>query len=296
MEENDYYLVRVNELSGKNQKNVKLVFPSKIADAYEVNGQEKKIGEAGVSGDVINFDLSHYTIRSFAVKLQSADLKNEEEPQQAVELPYNTDVMSYDTNRDDGRFSDGQSLPDELIPDTIESEGIRFAIHNKADGKNNAVCCMGQTIDLPRGNYSKLYVLAAADDDTEGLFTVGNDTITLPVQSWTGRVGEFYNRILSRDENSVVEMESPFSKTDNIAWFASHVHNAYPSHNQAYQYGYLYKYEISIPDGAKTITLPDNKRIKVLALSVGKSNSENVISLQPLYDNFKGNPKFVLRP
>ena len=45
-EESNYYIVRVNELYGKDAKGVSLSFPGKIVDAYEVNGQEKKIGSA----------------------------------------------------------------------------------------------------------------------------------------------------------------------------------------------------------------------------------------------------------
>lgn len=294
MEENDYFLVRVNELAGKDQKHVALTFPSKIADAYEVNGQEKRIGTARVNANSIDFDLSHYTIRSFAVKLEQT--ATDDLAQQEVKLAYDTDVMSYDTNRDDGRFSNGQSIPAELVPDTIASEGVRFIVRNKDDEKDNAVSCAGQTIQLPEGSYTKLYLLAAADHDKEAAFAVGDSRTALHIQSWTGRIGEFYNRILSKDKNSVVAMELPFAKTANIAWFASHVHDAYPSHNEAYQYCYLYKYEISIPQGAKTITLPDDKDIKIVALTVGKPNSENVTPLQPLYDTFKGNPTFTLRP
>ncbi|MDP4240626.1 MAG: glycoside hydrolase family 38 C-terminal domain-containing protein, partial [Bacteroidota bacterium] len=295
MEQGDYYLVRVNELSGKDLKNVKLTFPSNVLDAYEVNGQEKKIGTAAVNNSTLTFDLSHYTIRSYAVKLQTATVAPESLVQAPVELPYNADVISFDDNRDDGNFNDGQSIPAELLPAVIESEDVRFEVNHKTDGENNSVACAGQTITLPQGNYTKLYLLAAANNDTQADFSVGGQTESLRIQKWTGKVGRFYNRILSRDENSVVEMQSPYVKSDNIAWFASHVHNGYPSKNEAYQYCYLYKYELAIPAGAKTLTLPDNKSIKLLGLTVAAPHADNVKPLQPLYDNFKGNPEFKLR-
>jgi alpha-mannosidase len=90
-------------------------------------------------------------------------------------------------------------------------------------------------------------------------------------------------------------MEHPYVKADNIAWFTSHVHDDYPSKNEAYQYCYLFKYEIAIPAGAKTLTLPDNKGIKILSVTVATPNAEIVKPLQPLYDNFKGNSEFKLR-
>lgn len=90
-------------------------------------------------------------------------------------------------------------------------------------------------------------------------------------------------------------MKEPYAKTDNIAWFASHCHNNYPMKNQAYQYSYLYKHVITIPAGAKNITLPNNRGIKILALTVAEPEVEDLKPLQALYDEFEGNPKFELR-
>jgi len=41
--------------------------------------------------------------------------------------------------------------------------------------------------------------------------------------------------------------------------------------------------------------LPDNKRIKVIALTMATPNAGTVTPLQPLYDDFKGNAEFKLR-
>lgn len=294
MEQGDYYLVRVNELSGKDLKNLKITFPSAVVDAYEVNGQEQRLDNANVSKGELLFDLSHYTIRSFAVKLKPiTTLQNM--VQESVTLPYNTDVISFDTNRNDGNLCDEQSIPAELLPATVESEDVRFTIANKADRMNNAVTCAGQKIQLPAGNYTKLYLLAAADDDVTADFVVDGQSTTLSIQNWTGYVGQFYNRILSRDESTVVEMEKPFVKTDNIAWFASHCHNEYPMKNEAYQYSYLYKYEIQIPVGAKNIVLPNESKIKLLGLTIAAPHVDKLQLLQPLYDNFEDNSEFKLR-
>jgi len=293
MENADYYVVRVNELSGKDLQGVKVSFPAAIADAYEVNGQEQRIGNAAISNGQLQFDLSHYTLRSFAVKLKSKASQTAI-AQAQVALPYNADVITHDLNRWDGVFGNGQSIPAELLPESVQSEDIRFTIGSKIDEQNNAVSCAGQTIQLPEGKYNKLYILAAASNDTKADFVIDGQSTTLNIQQWTGYVGQHYNRILSRDRNSVVDMEKPYTKTDNIAWFASHCHNEYPMKNEAYQYCYLYKYEIQIPVGAKSITLPKENNIKVLGMTVA-THAENVKPLQPLYDNLNENPQFTLR-
>ena len=291
MEEGDYYLIRVNELSGKDLKNVVLNASAKIVEAFEVNGQEKKIGDAIISNGALKFDLSHYTIRSFAVKLAPAAVSNTF-AQKSVTLPFDADVMSYDTNRDDGDF---MSLPAELVPETIVSEDVKFVMGSKEDEQNNAVTCRGQEIKLPEGTYNKLYILTAASNDVKADFTIGGKVEKLSIQGFTGFVGQFYNRLMSRDNLSVDVMEKPFSSTDNIAWFANHTHSGYPSKNEAYQYCYLYKFEINVPVGAKSLILPNNDRIKVLAVTAVSTDAETVKPLQKLYDDFKGNPEFKLR-
>jgi len=289
MENGDYYVVRVNELSGKDLTGIKLTMPGKIADAYEINGQEQRIGNAGFSGNCLNFDLSHFTIRSFAVKLAQPSVAAQPGEQVAVALPYNQDVMSFDNNRDDGRFSRSSNIPAELVPDMITSEGIDFKIGSRKDAQNNAVTCQGQEITLPDGNYSTLYLLAAAATrDTLENFVIGTQTCPLKIQRWEGIIGQWYDRQFALDGITVVGMNDPFVKKDNIAWFASHTHQAYPSKNAAYNYCYLYKYSLPIPAGAKKLVLPDNRDIKILAITVAKEK-ENVTPLQPLYDDFQNN-------
>jgi alpha-mannosidase len=45
----------------------------------------------------------------------------------------------------------------------------------------------------------------------------------------------------------------------------------------------LFAYSIDLPAGARTITLPNNDRIRILAMSVAEENPE-VKAAQPLYD------------
>lgn len=290
-EDGNTYVVRVNELSGKDLKNVKIKFPVNVAEAYEVNGQEKQIGKVKTTGKELTFDLSHYTIKSFAVKLIPEN--QEKFKQEFVTLPYNVDVFSFDENRGDA--SDDYSAPAELMPDVLTSENIDFKIGDKADEENNAVRCDGQIISLPAGNYSKLYVLAAAFGDTKGEFSVDGKKTSLMIQNFSGYIGQFYNRILSRDQKTVDDMQEPYVKPANVAWFASHSHSKYPMKNVAYSYTYLFKYEIDIPAGAQSITLPKNQRIRILAMTVARPDEDKAESLQPLYDTFTDHPKFSLR-
>jgi alpha-mannosidase len=287
MEEGGYYLLRVNELLGKDQKGLSISFPGKVIDAYEVNGQEERIGDADFAKGTLNFDISHYTIKSFAVRFESPE-KTIGKPQQVfVELPYNTDVFSKDHNRSDGSFDRSSSYPAELIPANLESESIHFKMGNTEDEQNNAVNCIGQEIQLPQGNYRKLYILASAIGDVQYHISVAGKSYPLNVQNGYGYIGQHYNRILDTDRFHVNSIEKPFSKQDNIAWFASHRHIGYPSKNDAYQYCYIFKYEVDLPEGAKTITLPNNRNIKIFAMTMVNNSFDDNKPLQPLYDDLK---------
>ncbi len=301
-EQNDYLIVRVNELTGNDQTGVSLKFAGKIMDAYEVNGQEQKIGEASITSNILNFDLSHYTIRSFAVKLASVSQVSTE--QSAVELAYDQDVMSFDDNRTDGDMcplydptdhGHVENYPAEMMPSELVSEGVKFKMGSTADLQKNAVTCKGQTIKIPSGNFNKVYILASATDETSGIFTVNGKPVNLTIPKWFGFFGQHYDRQFDLDGHTVLGVKEPFLKHDNIAWFASHYHFGYPSQNIPYTYAYIFKYEINLPQNTGEITLPDNDKIKIFAITAAKNTADDIQILQPLTDDFKENQPFVLR-
>ena len=292
-EESNYYIVRVNELYGKEAKGVSIGLPGKVIDAYEVDGQEKKIGGADFTNGSLNFDMTRFLIRSFAIKFDNP-VKSLSKPVQAeVELPYNEDGISFDTKRSDGNMISGMTIPAELIPEEVVSEDILFKIGSSTDGQNNMLATNGQKINLPTGEYNKLYILAAATEDSRGILKIGNQVNPINFQSWTGYVGQHYNRVLTPNNLGVVSIINAFTKRDNIAWYASHRHT--PDANDAYQYCYLFKYEIALPKGTRSVTLPQNNKIKIFAITVANNKSEDVIPLQPLYDDFKNDKPVQLR-
>jgi hypothetical protein len=231
--------------------------------------------------------MGKFAIRSFAVKFNDSPVHLGTPVQANVELPFNEDGFSFDANRKDGNLINNRTIPAELIPSEVESEDIIFRIGNTADGSKNILASGGQKIKLPAGNFNKLYILAAGTEDTWGDLKAGNKTFKTGFQGWTGFVGQHYGRKLYFNNLKVESIESAFTKRNNIAWFASHLHS--PEANEAYEYSYLYKYEIDIPAGTKTVTLPQNSKIKIVAMTVAVSTKDDVTPLQLLYDDFKEN-------
>src|ERR1035438_8897407 len=73
-----------------------------------------------------------------------------------------------------------------------------------------------------------------------------------------------------------------YIKPADLAWYCSHRHTA-DGLNEPYQYSYLFAYAIDLPAGARTLTLPNNDKVKVLAVSVA-DQGPLVTPAQPLYD------------
>jgi alpha-mannosidase len=73
-----------------------------------------------------------------------------------------------------------------------------------------------------------------------------------------------------------------------LAWYASH-HHTPDGLNEPYQYSYLFAYPIHIARGTTSLTLPENSKIRILAVSVVREEPE-VAPGQPLYDDLKWQP------
>jgi alpha-mannosidase len=76
-----------------------------------------------------------------------------------------------------------------------------------------------------------------------------------------------------------------FIKRAEVAWFASHRHTA-DGANEPYAYSYLFAYPLDVPAGAATLTLPDNDKIRVLAISMAQEGA-TAKPIQPLYDTLE---------
>jgi hypothetical protein len=73
-----------------------------------------------------------------------------------------------------------------------------------------------------------------------------------------------------------------FIKRAPVAWFASHNHG-YDGANEAYAYSYLFAYDVDLPAGAAALVLPNNKRIRILAVTAA-NESPRATPVHPLYD------------
>jgi len=313
-EDSDELIVRIVELDGRTAPDVRLVFAAPVIAAREVNGQELPVGKATVVNGQLVTSLGRFQPRTFAVKLARPALRMTTPQSQPLDLSYDLAVANRDGERMKFGFDgEGFALPAEMLPRELPYAGIVFQLA-PAD-KANAVVARGQQISVPAG-VRRLYVLASsATGDQDVTFRAGSESVNVAIQNWSGFVGQWDNRewkpretrlepralppgippdiatVLQRSGTrsdpygEVAAITPGFIKRAPIAWFASHRHTAAGT-NEAYAYSYLFAYTIDLPANVRTLTLPNNEQVRILAIT-GSNERFAVRPAHPLYDTLE---------
>jgi alpha-mannosidase len=316
----DEVIVRFVEMDGRPAGNVQISFATSIIAAREVNGQEQPVGPATIKAGNLVTSFAAYQPRTFALKLSPPKIKTASPQSQSVTLDYDLSVASrlgrpadgsFDWNLNNQGASQGKALPAEMLPREITFAGVGFNLAPTGNAKPNAVVSRGQTITLPSGKYNRVYLLAAASNgDQKATFGVGNKSVELTIQEWTGLIGQWDNRIWKTTEEVIqprpgapappvgtpvrtrtnpygemLGLRPGFIKRADIAWFSSQ-RRAADGSAEPYAYSYLFAYAFDLPAGARTLTLPHNDRIRILAVTVA-DEPWVVTPAQPLYDTLE---------
>jgi alpha-mannosidase len=287
-EETDELVVRMVELNGAPQADVRLSFAAPVLAAREINGQEQPLGPAIVSNGQLQTSFTAYQPRTFALKLAPAKSKLTETASTPVTLQYDTAAV-------DGK---GNAYPSEMLPSSVVFDNVSFQL---AAADKNAVTANGQTLQLPAGKYNRVYLLASAiNGDQKADLSLGDKTVALNIEEWGGFIGQWDDRQwLAKDVDMPARGRRPagkrhddyaemtgilpgYIKPADVAWFSDHHHNA-AGENVPYAYSYIFSYALDLPPGAKTITLPKNTNVRIFAVSVANTNPE-LTPVQPLYD------------
>jgi alpha-mannosidase len=289
-EESEEIIVRFKELSGKPAENIALSFPVAITAAREVNGQEQPLGAAALKDGQLVFSIKGFGLKAFALKLAPPPTTVARVTSQVVPLTYDTDVISSRAKRDDGAMNaDGAAYPAEMFPKQITRGGVDFQLGSAADGEKNAVTARGQSLNLPAGKFNRVHLLVAADGDTTGQIKIGSASQSFNVPNWNGFIGQWDNRVWNNPTKKIdlepgqppVGLVPGYIKRTPVAWFVTHYNT--PKGDAYYDFPYLFELTYDLPAGAKSLTLPDNSKVRVFAVSVA-SEPVATPSAAPLYD------------
>jgi alpha-mannosidase len=210
----DEVIVRLVELDGKATPQVRVKFAGPIQAAREVNGQELPVGPATVVDGALETSFNPYQPRTFALKLSPSSARTTDVESQSVDLKYDLAAASDDDTKSTGGFDkEGNALPAEMLPEELNLNGVQFRLAPAGTGKPDAVIAKGQVIDLPAGDFNRVYVIAAsAHGDQGAVFRVGAHPVNLTIEDWGGFIGQWDTRLWKPRPDSVTEGGGRFSQ------------------------------------------------------------------------------------
>ena len=227
------------------------------------------------------FDMKPYRPRTFAVTIEAAGANQAGPATRPLALPFDARAVSARASSGVSLDADGHSIPAELWPAALTAEGVSYKL-GPASG-NNAVVCRGQKIALPATR--RVCVLAASmDGDVQASFKIGAKTVSAQVPYFSGFIGQWTNRIVDgRIEHDPAKFAPAYIKRTPVAWVGTHRHDK-DGADEAYVFCYLFKLTFDVPSGAKSLTLPNDPRIRVFAVSAVKDARPTLTPTQNLYE------------
>lgn len=259
-EDGDGIIVRVNEGSGEALKNVELTFAARILEASECLANEQAIKKADSKSKKLKFDLAPYGIKTFRIKLEAPDKKGRENFKK-LDLEYNSKGFTKNESmRNVILQGSGCSLPAELCPQGFTAGGVSFRMPD-TQASSDVMVARGQTIDLPK-SMTKLYIAAASTlGDRDATFYLDGREKQIKIAAMTEHYGNW--------DMAGLNIKAAH-KNAPIAFEFTHTHH--PEGDIPNGKAYFYLYEIDIRN-AKTLTLPEDNRIIILAMTAVKKFS-----------------------
>lgn len=259
-EDGDGIIVRVNEGSGEALKNVELTFAARILEASECLANEQAIKKADSKSKKLKFDLAPYGIKTFRIKLETPDKKGRENFKK-LDLKYNSKGFTKNESmRNVILQGSGCSLPAELCPQGFTAGGVSFKMPD-TQASSDAMVARGQTIDLPK-SMTKFYIAAASTlGDRDATFYLDGREKQIKIAAMTEHYGNWDMAGLNIKASH---------KNAPIAFEFTHTHH--PEGDIPNGKAYFYLYELDIRN-AKTLTLPEDNRIIILAMTAVKKFS-----------------------
>lgn len=262
-------IVRVNEGTGKEHKNVKLKLGDGIQSAVEMLASEEETGEAQVKNGQLVFSIKPYEPKTFALILKPFGKEIRSTETQAVRLSYNASVTSENSKKTDGIMG-GYTVPTELMPKKITCKGITYEL---SQTKNNALKCCGQQISIPNGCKFISLLVASTAGDKNAVVRMGESKETIFIPDCFEAVGAW--DLYSMGEKGYI-------KDCTLAYEFTHMHKA--AGDEYAKQCYLFKADVKAD--AKTMTLPVDENIIIFAATAVFDDGETK-ALHPIYDTLK---------
>ena len=269
-ESSDEYVVRVYEAAGKQAQKASIVFADNLVAAVEADGTEKTIGKATFSGNRLEVSVNPNSIKTYKVRFASN--KKVQTVAEPLPLVYDKKCFSWNEFKAAANFESGYSYAAELIPAEMNVHGVPFKLETREE--LNGMACKGNVLKLPADcTYNRLYILAAAasDKDVKGIFRVGKYVQEVIVPSYTGFIGQWGH----------TGHTEGYLKDAEVAYVGTHRHSG--EGDQPYEFTYMFKFAIDLPERATEVVLPDNKDIVIFAATLTDVAATSVCPASELF-------------
>ncbi len=269
-ESSDEYVVRVYEAGGKQAQKASIVFADNLVAAVEADGTEKTIGKAAFSGNRLEVSVNPNGIKTYKVRFASN--KKVQTVARPLPLAYDKKCFSWNEFKAAADFEAGYSYAAELIPTEMNVNGVPFKLETREE--LNGMACKGNVLKLPADcAYNRLYILAAAasDKDVKGIFRTGKSVQEIIIPSYTGFIGQWGH----------TGHTEGYLKDAEVAYVGTHRHSG--EGDQPYEFTYMFKFAIDLPEKATEVVLPDNKDIVIFAATLTNVAAASVCPVSELF-------------
>lgn len=271
-EKGNEIVVRLNEGANKAAENFTLILGNGIKEAKEIFASEEYKGAAEVKDGKLVTSFKPYEIKSFALKLYDADDASAETPVK-TELPLDKNIITKQGKCGDFEYT----VPYEIVPDTISSNGYEFDISK--DGKN-ALIASSQKIKAQSGG-KLAFLCASLGNDKTVEFTVNGKKVSVKVNSCF----ESFARWDLYDFG-----ETAYIKSGKIAYEATHCHKNGKDEIAKSMYFFIAEFNV---EKDSDIILPNDSDIVILSACLVPSGKASLAS--PVYDEIKNNRPFTFK-
>ena len=264
-EDSDEIVIRIGEGEKKEQKSVEFSLCCEIEAASEIFASEEYICDAEVRNGKLVFDLKPYEIKSFALRVKkehTADLSHT-----PLNLTGNVTAVTPNSASRGTLPNIGESIPAELLPDSINAGGIHFKMPK--DGK--ALLCNGQSLALPAGT-KRVHLLAASLDGDKNI-KIGERAVKI------NDIKEYYAGWDLYDFK-----EAAYTKDGYLGYEFTHSHSDGGDKIASQLFFWHIVAEVNERD---TLTLPVDRGIIILA-AVADFEDKTCTLAYELYDKIKG--------
>jgi len=278
-EESDWLVVRLQETTGRPAAGVRLAPPAAVTAFRELRADEVELpagAGATLADGALRCDLAPYRPRTVALQLAAPPAARRLQPLRSapLELPWDLDGISTREQPADGDLDGaGHSLPGALVPGEFVRDGVRFRTGPQSPGAANLVRCAGQSVALPEPDLPAVQLLmCAVAAPREAAFPLADGTVH---HAWIpdGRAyfGQWDSRLAGDDlAHDAAALVPAYTTEADVGWVVTHRHDG-EGRQEPYVFTHFYRVEIPAGAGARTLTLPDDPALIVLAASQTES-------------------------